>query len=51
MALGTCPIKSEKRKTGRPGDAIRVGGVTLRPGMWLYADDDGVAVSATRLEP
>jgi regulator of ribonuclease activity A len=49
MALGTCPIKSEKRKTGRPSDPVRIAGVGIRAGMWLYADDDGVAVSATRL--
>jgi regulator of ribonuclease activity A len=49
VALGTCPIKSEKRKTGRPGAVIRIAGVTIHPGMWIYADDDGVAVSATRL--
>lgn len=49
MALGTCPIKSVKRSSGRPGDPIQVAGVTVRTGMWLYADDDGVAVSETAL--
>ena len=49
MALGTCPIKSEKRKSGRPGEPVQIASITVTTGMWLYADDDGVAVSATRL--
>jgi regulator of ribonuclease activity A len=51
MALGTCPIKSVKRSSGRPGDPVQVAGITVRTGMWLYADDDGVAVSETQLAP
>ena len=49
MALGTCPIKSEKRKIGRPGDPVQIASITVTTGMWLYADDDGLAVSATAL--
>jgi regulator of ribonuclease activity A len=49
VALGTCPIKSVKRSSGRPGDPVHVAGVTVRTGMWLYADDDGVGVSETEL--
>lgn len=49
VALGTCPIKSVKRSSGRPGDPVQVAGITVRTGMWLYADEDGVAVSETSL--
>ena len=49
MALGTCPIKSEKRNSGRPGDPVQIASVTVSTGMWLYADDDGVAVSAAQV--
>jgi len=27
---------------------VQIASITVTTGMWLYADDDGVAVSATR---
>lgn len=44
-ALGTCPRKSDKRGVGQREVPITIGGVTIRPGEWLAADEDGVIVS------
>lgn len=48
-ALDTHPLKSLKKGVGDRDIAVTFGGVTFRPGEWLYADEDGVIVSATAL--
>jgi regulator of ribonuclease activity A len=30
--------------------AVQIQGVWVRPGDWLYADDDGIVLSAVRLD-
>ncbi len=49
MALGTHPRKSIKKGAGDVGVAVTFGGTTIHPGEWLYADDDGIVVSARPL--
>ncbi|MBU0752827.1 MAG: ribonuclease E activity regulator RraA [Gammaproteobacteria bacterium] len=49
LALDTHPRKTVKRNQGEADVAVSFGGVTLRPGEWLFADEDGVLVSATPL--
>lgn len=49
FALGTHPKKSIKRNTGEAELPVTFGGVTFVPGHYLYADEDGVLVSATPL--
>ncbi|TXD14589.1 RraA family protein [Extensimonas vulgaris] len=44
-ALGLMPLPTEKRGTGLRDVAIRIQGVWVRPGDWLYADADGIVVS------
>lgn len=48
-ALATMPMPTEKRNQGQAGVAVQVQGVWVRPGDWLYADEDGIVVSATAL--
>lgn len=48
-ALHTTPVKSVKRGVGLRDEAVTFGGVTFRPGEWLYADRDGVLVSKQAL--
>ena len=48
-ALNTHPQKSIKKNVGDRDIAVTFGGVTFNPGEWLYADDDGVLVSAKPL--
>jgi regulator of ribonuclease activity A len=45
QALGTCPIKTEKLGVGQRDITIQVGGVTIAPGDYVYADSNGVIVS------
>ena len=45
LAIGTNPRKSIKKNCGEVDLLINFGGVTFRPGEWLYADLDGVVVS------
>mgnify|MGYP006219072867 CR=1 FL=1 len=38
--------KVHRRVLGQP---LQFGGVSVAPGEWLYADEDGIVVSATSL--
>lgn len=44
-ALDTHPLKSLKKGAGERDLAVSFGGVTFRPGEWVYVDHDGVVVS------
>lgn len=48
-ALGTHPLKTDKRGEGQRDVVVRFGGVTFRPGDWLYADEDGIVVARRQL--
>ncbi len=43
--LGTHPRKTEKLGVGRRDVEIEVAGVTVTPGAWIYADEDGVVLA------
>lgn len=49
MALGTHPLKTVKRNEGQSDITVSFGGVDFVPGHYLYADGDGVIVSARAL--
>jgi regulator of ribonuclease activity A len=51
LALAAHPRKSVRRGWGVAGEAVSFGGVTVREGDWVYADEDGVVVSSTPLHP
>ncbi|MFQ5617973.1 MAG: ribonuclease E activity regulator RraA [Rhodospirillales bacterium] len=44
-ATGTTPRRPHQDGTGKAGVPVTFGGVTFRPGEYLYADGDGVIVS------
>jgi regulator of ribonuclease activity A len=48
-ALGSVPLKTDKRGEGQQDIPIAVGGVTVHPGDYVYADANGVLVSSTSL--
>ncbi|MBV5277626.1 MAG: ribonuclease E activity regulator RraA [Campylobacteraceae bacterium] len=50
FALGTCPKKTLPPKDGTLHVTFSFGGVTFREGDYLYADRDGIILSATPLE-
>ena len=49
-ARGTSPRRSVKRGVGERDVPITVAGVDLVPGMWLWADEDGIVVADRNLE-
>ena len=46
LALGTNPRRGSREGTGEQGVAVTFGGVTVRPGCRVFADEDGVLVEA-----
>jgi regulator of ribonuclease activity A len=48
-ALGSNPLRSGKRGVGQIDVPVTFGGITFRPGEWLYSDEDGILVSARAL--
>ena len=43
-ALAAMPLPTEKRQQGESDVAVQIQGVWVRPGDWLYADEDGMVV-------
>jgi regulator of ribonuclease activity A len=50
FAIGTCPLKSKKEGKGERGGVLEFGGITWKPGEYVYADEDGVILSERALE-
>lgn len=48
-ALGLMPLPTEKRNEGQRDVLVLVQGVAVRPGDWLYADEDGIVLSTSPL--
>ena len=49
QALGTTPLKTEKRGVGQQNVSLHIGGVTVAPGDYIYADNNGVLVAREKL--
>lgn len=49
FALATHPQKTQKKSQGDSDIPVSFGGVTFAAGDWLYADEDGVILSAGAL--
>ena len=49
QALGVHPVKTEKKDIGEINIPVTFGGLTFVPGEYLYADNNGVVVSAEPL--
>lgn len=43
-ALAAMPMPTEKRNEGQRDIPVQIKGVWVRPGDWLYADEDGMVV-------
>lgn len=48
-ALASMPLPTEKRQEGQRDVAVQIQGVWVRPGDFLYADEDGIVISDTKL--
>jgi regulator of ribonuclease activity A len=49
-ALAPMPLPTEKRNEGQSQVPVQIQGVWMRPGDWLYADEDGMVVSSKPLQ-
>jgi len=50
FALGTVPLRPLKNRTGETGGELKFLNITIRPGMWIYADPDGMIVLNRAIE-
>jgi len=50
QALNTHPMKTEKRGLGDVDVEVTFSGVTIKPGDYIYADNNGVLVSSEQLD-
>jgi len=48
-ALGSNPRKSMKNGVGELDVAVSFGGISVRPGNWVYSDEDGIVVAEREL--
>ena len=48
-ALAPMPLPTEKRQEGQSQVPVQIQGVWVRPGDWLYADEDGIVVAGLPL--
>ena len=48
-ALALCPLRTEKRGLGDAGVPVMISGYLVQPNDWVYADEDGVLISAVAL--
>lgn len=48
-ALASMPMATDRKNQGLQNLDVQIQGVWVHPGDWLYADADGIVVSATRL--
>jgi regulator of ribonuclease activity A len=49
QALGVHPMKTQKKGVGKINMPITFGGLTFKPGDYLYADNNGIIVSSSPL--
>ncbi|XP_019707837.1 LOW QUALITY PROTEIN: putative 4-hydroxy-4-methyl-2-oxoglutarate aldolase 3 [Elaeis guineensis] len=48
-ALGSNPLKSNKKGLGEKHESANIGGMMIQEGEWLYADSDGILISKMEL--
>jgi acetolactate synthase-1/2/3 large subunit len=46
LARALCPMPSNRQAAGQVDVPVQVEGIWIKPGDWLYADEDGVVVNA-----
>ena len=49
QALGTMPVRSDKKNQGTIGAVITFGGLTFESGNFVYADNNGLLLSKTEI--
>lgn len=49
FAIGTCPLRNFEQTESSRGETLNFEGVTVNPGDWVYADEDGVIITKEKL--
>lgn len=49
QALGTIPTKTDKLGHGQQDISVHFGGISIHPGDYIYADNNGVLVASRKL--
>lgn len=49
-ALAAHPQRSIRKGAGETDEGLLIGGIAIRSGDWIYADRDGILVSAEKLD-
>lgn len=49
QAMATHPRRSDRRGEGEVDTTVRIVGMPIRPGNWIYADSDGIVIAHERL--
>jgi regulator of ribonuclease activity A len=50
-ALALMPLPTDRKAPGLTGVPVQIQGVWVRPGDWLYADEDGMVLTAGPARP
>ena len=50
-ALASMPLPTDRRNQGLRDVVVHIQGVAVRPGEWLYADEDGTVIADRPLHP
>lgn len=50
LALGHVPLPTDRQGQGSTDVVLQLHGLLVRPGDWLYADEDGVVILPQRLD-
>jgi regulator of ribonuclease activity A len=48
-AMGAVPLRTDKRGEGQRDIPVQFAGAVIRPGDWVYADEDGVIIARRTL--
>jgi regulator of ribonuclease activity A len=49
IALAAIPLRSEKKSEGQRDVPVQIPGARIRPGDWVYVDEDGLVVAGRKL--
>lgn len=48
-AIGTCPLRNFEKTDSSRGETLSFEGITIKPGDWVYADEDGIIITKEKL--
>jgi regulator of ribonuclease activity A len=49
IALASMPLRSDRKSEGQRDIPIQIPGARIKPGDWVYADEDGMVIAGRKL--